>query len=131
MEDAVTGFMTLSETQAMFLLLILNQATVDNHGICICVNVFRPIGVWIVNGDLVGFVENGHSQINPVMGKILEIWCHSHVEFQKGFDIKLLRAGQGAFLKVLDETFRDGVDLVLAEYGDSVVLRSKIRFHHL
>ena len=92
MEDTVPSFVPLSETKAVLLLFIFNQATVDDYSIRICMNVLRPIGEWIIYWNLVCLVENSHSQINPVMGKELEVWCHSHVEFQKRLNVKLLRS---------------------------------------
>lgn len=130
-EDPVARLVSLRKPEPVFLLLVLNQPAIDDHSVGVCMDVLCPSGVRIIHRKLVRLVENRHPQIDPVMGEVLEVRGHAHIQFQKSFDVERFRAVQGLLLKILNEAFSDSVNVLPAENRDAVALFPKMRSDHL
>ena len=76
MKHTVSGsLMPHSKSVSMFL-VFFQQGIIDNDGLRPCADVFGFLFFRIEHHDLVGVIENSHTEIDPAMGKILIVLLH-------------------------------------------------------
>ena len=78
-ENAMTAFMSLSEAETMFLSIILNEPSINDHRMGFCAYIVCAIHLRNIDRNLVCIIKHGHAEVNPIMGKVLEIRRHSKI----------------------------------------------------
>ena len=85
-EDVVAGLMAEGKAVAV-LLVFFQQAVVDDDSPRFGSDVFSPLVDGIEDRHLVGVVEYGHAQVDPIVGKELVVGRHAQIAFDEAFDV--------------------------------------------
>ena len=116
----------MAEGKAVAVLLVFfQQAVVDDDSPRFGSDVFSPLVDGIEDRHLVGVVEYGHAQVDPIVGKELVVGRHAQIAFDEAFDVHRGRVFQDIRLEVTDKPFTESIQFFLADNGNTVLLDSE------
>ena len=88
------------------------QRLIDDHRPRRCINIICLIQLRIVDRQTVGFLENGHPQIDAPMRQILKILLQPHIKLRKCLNINFLRHFQSLRGEVSYKQFSNIVQII-------------------